>query len=64
VSRDVLPLFICYVDRYGDKWRATSQAFPGLEGYGKNSEEARSSLAAMVLRFYSGAREKGIFPEV
>jgi hypothetical protein len=62
--RDVLPLFVCYIDKKGAAYYATSPAFPRLEGTGRTSEQARESLAALVLRFYNGAREKGIFPEV
>lgn len=57
-------LFTCVFHPYGEgKWRAVSTEFPGLEGFGRTSEEARGSLAALVLNFYHAARERGLMVE-
>lgn len=58
-----LALFMCDVNPYGDKWRATALDFPGVEGFGTTSDQARESLARLVLAFYLPAREEGLFRE-
>jgi hypothetical protein len=61
--KDVQPLFTCLVEERGGAHYATSEAFPGLIGSGRTSEEAAGSLRRMVLNFYRAARAEGLLIE-
>ena len=60
----MLPLFTCLIDRVesadGGYYLATCDKFPGLQGAGRNSEQARESLGRLVLNFYEAARQRGL----
>jgi hypothetical protein len=48
----VLTLFEADIEPWRDQYRATCVEFPLNEGYGETPEDARNSLARIIIEFY------------